>query len=160
MRKLLLLICLIILLTGCVNQNTNGRKVDISEENSDSYPVDEDIVLDDNQINIEIGNITYSATLYDNETAQAFKSNLPITLEMEELNGNEKFSNLSFTLPSNPENFEEIKAGDLMLYTTDCLVLFYKTFPTDYSYTKIGYIDDPKGLEEAVGKGNIEVTFR
>ncbi|GHV91931.1 hypothetical protein AGMMS50268_24340 [Spirochaetia bacterium] len=46
-----------------------------------------------------------------------------------------------------------------MLYSTNCIVLFYKTFSTNYSYIKIGYINNTKGLETALGRRNIEITF-
>jgi hypothetical protein len=46
-----------------------------------------------------------------------------------------------------------------MLFGSDCLVLFYESFSTSYSYTKIGYIDDPNELENAIGSGNIQITF-
>ena len=47
-----------------------------------------------------------------------------------------------------------------MMYGSNTLVLFYKAFRTTYSYTHIGRLDDPTGLEGALGPGDIEVTFR
>jgi hypothetical protein len=39
------------------------------------------------------------------------------------------------------------------------LALFYKSFNTSYSYTKLGYIDNPVGLATAMGAGNVAVKF-
>lgn len=52
-----------------------------------------------------------------------------------------------------------IHAGDLMLYSNDCIVLFYKDFSTSYSYTPLGRITDTTGLENAVGKSSVRITF-
>ncbi len=108
---------------------------------------------------IKIGNQTFAATLYDNATANAFKLQLPITVNMTELNGNEKFFDLPAGLPTNASNPGSIHSGDLMMYGSSTLVLFYKTFSTSYSYTKIGRIDDVKGLEAALGKEDVRVSF-
>jgi len=111
------------------------------------------------KMKIKIGAKTFDATLFDNPTADAFKALLPLTLEMDELNGNEKKYDFSKDLPTDAANPKTIESGDLMIWQKNTLVLFYKSFPTSYSYTKLGKIRDPSGLEAAVGKGSIRVTF-
>lgn len=111
-------------------------------------------------IKIEIGAKSFDATLYDNAAADILIKQLPLSIEMDELNGNEKyyyFSDISF--PTDSQRVGTINSGDLMLYGNDCLVLFYESFSTPYSYTPLGYVDDPTGLSEAVGNGNITVSF-
>ena len=97
----------------------------------------------------------YIASLEDNETTKSFINLLPQELNMNELNGNEKYIYLDTTLPSNTTNYETIKAGDIMLYGNNCLVIFYKTFDTSYSYTKIGHIDNLEDL----GDNSVLVKF-
>lgn len=112
-----------------------------------------------NQLTITVGTASFTATFADNATAAAFKSRLPLTLNMSELNGNEKYFYLPESLPAAASNPGTIQAGDLMLYGSDCLVLFYETFRTSYSYTRIGRIDNPSGLAAALGRGSVSVTF-
>jgi hypothetical protein len=112
-----------------------------------------------NQMRITIGSSTFTATLYDNATATAFKGMLPMTIKMSELNGNEKYFDLSVNLPTNTSNPRKIQNGDLMIYGSNTLVLFYKTFSTSYSYTKCGRINDTTGLGAAVGSGSVTVAY-
>lgn len=113
-----------------------------------------------NQMEIKIGSSTFTATLYDNATATAFKALLPLTINMADLNGNEKFFDLTTSLPLNSSNPGTIQNGDLMVYGSKTLVLFYKSFDTSYSYTKLGRINDPAGLAAALGNGNVTVAFK
>ena len=110
-------------------------------------------------INIIIGSKTFTATLADSETGEAFAALLPLTVTMNELNGNEKYHYLSSSLPTAAYQPGTIHAGDLMLYGNNCVVLFYETFNSSYSYTRIGAIDDPSDLAQALGAGNVSVRF-
>lgn len=111
------------------------------------------------RIKITVGTTSFVATTLDNATARAFVALLPLTVTMSELNGNEKYYHLEGNLPASPERVSTIKAGDLMLYGQNSVVLFYESFTTSYSYTRIGAIDDPAGLKTALGTGNPTVTF-
>ncbi len=126
------------------------------EENKDSTPDGKN----DTMIEISINGMDFTAVLDKSKAAQAFGDMLPLTLDMNELNGNEKYCDLGTSLPASPASVGNIVSGDLMLWGSDCLVLFYKSFKTPYSYTGIGRISNQAGLAEAVGKGNIKITFR
>ena len=114
---------------------------------------------DSMKLKITIGTNTFTATLYNNATVTAFKAKLPMTINMKELNGNEKYFDLPDNLPANASNPGTIQTGDLMLYGSNTLVLFYKSFSTSYNYTRLARIDNPSGLAAALGSGNVTVTF-
>lgn len=109
---------------------------------------------------ISIGDKTYAVSLEDNETVKELTARLPMELTMEELHGNEKYNYLPESLPTAAEAIGTIHAGDLMLFGSDCLVLFYEDFETTYSYTRIGRLENPLGLSEALGSGSVIVTFK
>ncbi|MEG0915415.1 MAG: cyclophilin-like fold protein [Myroides sp.] len=111
------------------------------------------------KMKITVGTAVFTATLYDNPSANVFKALFPLTINMKELNNNEKYFDLPNPLPTNASVGGDIKAGDLTLYGTNTLVLFYKSFNTSYSYTKLGYIDNPTGLATTLGNGNVVVKF-
>ena len=98
-------------------------------------------------MNITINNEVYQIELEDNETTKSFLNILPKELNMNELNGNEKYAYLDNTLPTNSYNPKHINKGDIMLYGNNCLVIFYKSFDTSYSYTKIGHINNLPDLD-------------
>lgn len=110
-------------------------------------------------IQVIVGKTSFRASLYDNATAAAFRKMLPLELEMVDLNRNEKYADLPHGLPNKAVNPGKIESGDLMLYGSKTLVLFYKDFPTTYRYTKIGRVADAGGLAAALGAGTVTVRF-
>ncbi len=105
-----------------------------------------------------IGDKTFKVRLENNRTAQALKDQLPLDLTMTELNGNEKYYYYS-ALPADPQDVGKVHAGDVMLFQDNTLVIFYKTFDTDYAYTRIGTIEDTDGLADALGAGDVDVRW-
>ena len=108
-------------------------------------------------IKITAGGKTFTADIEDSETGKAFLAKLPLSLDMSELNGNEKYC-YGVDLPRSDKHYDSIAAGDLMLYSGNCVVLFYGS-AGGYSYTRIGKLTSTDGLKEALGTGNISVTF-
>ena len=106
-----------------------------------------------------VGERRFSITLADNEAARAFAALLPLTLDMPDLNGNEKHVKLPKALPENASRPGTIRNGDLMLWGADTLVVFYLTFSSPYSYTRLGGIDDPAALPQALGRGEVRIVF-
>ena len=146
----LLILCTIVMGTACEENTPLPANETPIQENTDSMS---------NALKIKIGSKEFRATLADNPTATAFKSMLPLSINMTELNGNEKYFDLPKNLPTNASNPGTINTGDILLWGSNTLVLFYKTFSTAYSYTKLGKIDDPSGLAAALGSANVVVTI-
>ena len=108
------LACLICIQLFACNKNNEVNSGHNNVLNTDSM-----------KLKITIGTNTFSVALYNNETVAAFKTRLPLTINMTELNGNEKYF-LPNNLPTNASN-PGIYNQD-MLYGSKNLVLFYKLF--------------------------------
>ena len=74
-----------------------------------------------------VGSRKYEAVFYNNPAAEELVSKMPFEISMSELNGNEKYKYLDYSLPGNEQAVGQIQAGDIMLYGNDCLVVFYKS---------------------------------
>ena len=111
------------------------------------------------QFIVRVNGTDFNAKLYNTDAARKFYGQLPLKVNMSELNGNEKYYYMDNTFPEDKENIGLIHAGDIMLYGDNCLVLFYDTFKTSYTYTKIGYIENPEDLAKELGNGNVKVSF-
>ena len=129
-RYCLIFFCLFMII-GCSfkQQENNENKINNSFE-----------VVD--LVRITINDKEYVINLEDNETVKSFVKLLPQEFKMSDLNNNEKYIYLDSNLPTDSKNYKHINAGDVMLYGNNCLVIFYKSFDTSYSYTKIGHIDN------------------
>lgn len=139
MKKILYILFLLIIsisIVGCSNNKT-------VEKVSDT-------------VKVYINDKEYKLNLYDNETSSSLIKLFPIEVTMKNLNENEVYVYLDEEFPTNSSNPKTINAGDVMLYGDNCLVIFYKTFNTSYSYTKIGHIDNLPIINEDTVRVRIE----
>ena len=142
MKKILLILLLIMIMVGCTNKDKTNT-------------INDEIKSEVSKLKAIINGNEYTINLEKNETVNKLIDMLPLEVTMNELNGNEKYIYLDGTLPTNSSNPKKINAGDVMFYGDNCLVIFYKSFETPYSYTKIGHIDNLPNL----GSGNITVKI-
>lgn len=119
----------------------------------------EEAIMGQNTFYMTVGGEIFSASFADNSGAQALKELLAsgdITIQMSDYGGFEKVGSLGQSLPT--ENSQTTtQAGDIVLYQGNQIVIFYGS--NSWSYTRLGKIDDLTGWEEALGTGDIGVTF-
>lgn len=159
MKIILLSTCLtaLLLLTACGNDSASQVTAQAAmQTKGDAAAAGDDSML---AVNLSIGEKVYPVKLYDNESARELIRRMPLELDMDELHGNEKYYYFTESLPTDTQSIERIAAGNLMLYGSDCLVLFYEDFQTSFHYTRLGYLENPDGLAEAVGSGSITITL-
>ena len=178
--KLISIILLILstLLSGCSANNESIQDIippgisrqqteettPSSQENPEDKPSQpiqpaESEEQDLHEIRISVGGQSFTATLAETKAAEEFAAQLPLTLNMSELNGNEKYYYLDGLLSTDSKVPDMIHTGDVLLFGSNCIVLFYEDFSTSYSYTPIAHIEDINGLKSALGIGNVTIIF-
>lgn len=171
-RVLSAVILVMLILSGCAAQSQSERSTEafserteaksstvMNETETETEIETKNDMSTEQKIKITVGSKTFTATLENNASAKELVERMPFTVNMQELNGNEKYYQFPDSFPSDPRSFDTIKAGDLMLYQSDYLVVFYEDHSTTYDYTRLGVIDNADGLAEALGSGSAQVTF-
>lgn len=143
----------------------DNEKHDSKESTTESTAKNENVLQDNSdtvterKLRISVGGHSFTATLDDTKAAEEFAAFLPLTLNMSELNGNEKYYYLDGSLSTDSKVPDMIHTGDILLFGSNCIVLFYEDFSTSYSYTPIAHIEDTNGLKTALGSGNVTISF-
>lgn len=108
---------------------------------------------------VQVGDTIFSATLEENAAVSALVDMMresPVVLQMSDYSGFEKVGPLGTSLPVDNSQ-TTTHAGDIVLYNGNQIVIFYGS--NSWSYTRLGHIDDLTGWEEALGNGDVTVTF-
>lgn len=111
------------------------------------------------KMTLQIRNSIFTATLENNAAVDVFvemMSDAPVILQMSDYSGFEKVGSLGTSLPAD-DSQTTAYMGDIVLYNGNQIVIFYGS--NSWSYTRIGKIDDLSGWEDALGSGDVTVTF-
>ena len=117
--------------------------------------------LDQRQLKLSIGDMTVTTEWENNESVDALKDLIkeePMVIPMSMYGGFEQVGDLGSELPSDDEQMKT-KAGDIVLYAGNQIVLFYGS--NTWEYTKLGRIVDlsQSEIEEILGKEDTTITL-
>lgn len=143
--------------TDMGNQKIESLYTSVSEQETEEQAAQEENT--DMKMKVSIGDNVFTATLEDNSAVDTFVEMMksePVVIDMSDYSGFEKVGSLGENLPAS-DRHTKTKSGDIVLYNGNQIVIFYGS--NSWSYTRIGRIDDLSGWEEALGSGNVTVTF-
>ena len=162
-RRAVLVACVLAVALTMVSCASSGQgevpaePVDAAEQQQE--PSDQEETMRSSEPEEGVADAQVRVVLDDNEAAGAFAAVMPVELDMSDLNGNEKYAYLDEPLPTSSYAPGRIEAGDVMLFGDDCLVLFYESFDTSYSYTRLGRVEDPSALAALADARTVRVSF-
>ena len=161
MKKIIALtISIVLLVTLCACAKTGGEPApEVQNEVEESNTENPETSEMDN-LKLKINDVQVNVTWEDNESVKALEklaSEGPVTIVMSPYGGFEQVGSIGETLPSNDTNIRT-QAGDIMLYTSSQMVIFYGS--NSWAYTRLGKITDKsaKELGELLGGSSVTVT--
>ena len=107
---------------------------------------------------MKIDGIDVPAEWEDNESVNALKDSLPLTVKMHQYGGFEQVGSLGKNLPRNDKRITA-SAGDIVLYSGNQIVIFYGS--NTWEYTKLGRITgkSESELKSLLDKSSVTLTI-
>lgn len=154
-------ICFMMLVTGMISLTACGTREDSDDFMSQTVTETKEQLLQDEvtEMKVEVNGYTFHAALENNDAVTELVKMMreqPVVINMSDYSGFEKVGSLGTTLPSSNSQ-TTTKAGDIVLYNSNQIVVFYGS--NSWSYTRIGHITDLTGWQEALGAGDVTITF-
>ena len=145
--------------TNSIREERGTKSIDKNSTHIDAPQEKENQTTGITSIMMRIGDEAFKINVDSGKAGQEFARSTPFELEMDDLNGNEKYYEGDDKLPKNEYEPGHIEAGDVMLYGDDCIVIFYKSFDTTEKYTRLGKIQDASRLAEVLGSDRVSISF-
>ncbi|MBO6267878.1 MAG: hypothetical protein J6N19_01875, partial [Clostridium sp.] len=112
-------------------------------------------------LKMKIGETKVSVSWEDNDSVAALKElckDAPLTIQMSMYGGFEQVGSIGTRLPSNDAQ-TTTSAGDIVLYSSNQVVVFYGS--NSWAYTRLGHItdQDAAGMASLLSNGNVTITI-
>ena len=117
--------------------------------------------MTEKKLHLKIDGEEIAVAWEDNDSVRALEKlaeSSPLTVQMSMYGGFEQVGPLGADLPRN-DSQTTTKAGDIVLYSGDQIVIFYG--PNSWAYTRLGRAADKTDAEMAglLGNGDVTVTI-
>ncbi len=112
-------------------------------------------------LRMKIGETDVTVVWEENESVAALRglcADGPLTVQMSMYGGFEQVGPIGTRLPRK-DSQTTTRAGDIVLYAGNQIVVFYGT--NSWAYTRLGHITDPdaEGLAQLLGNGDVTITL-
>lgn len=165
MRRRVCLAALILLLAlafaGCGGAEAPADEEAPSEETPAEEPAAETPEEEDAEMRMKIGDTYVTVEWEKNESVAALRALTaegPLAIDMSMYGGFEQVGAIGQRLPSSDAQ-TKTKAGDIVLYQSDQLVVFYGA--NSWAYTRLGHVtdQDAAGMAALLGNGDVTITI-
>ena len=145
--------------TGSVTAAQPAAEQQGAEQQAAEEPVEEEVK--EKMLKMMIGDTEVSVDWENNESAEALKdlcAEEPLVIQMSMYGGFEQVGSIGTRLPSDDEQ-TSTSAGDIVLYSSNQIVVFYGS--NSWAYTRLGHItdQDAAGMTDLLGNGDVTITI-
>ena len=141
-KRLLVVITSLFVLLGCKNNKSNNMS--ISGNNDFSNDISEQTKEDIKDMKLYIDDEELEISWEDNDSVNALKQILPISINMHNYGGFEQTGLIGQSIVRNDKQIDVIP-GDIVLYNGNQISVFYNA--SSWSYTKLGHIKNKTNEE-------------
>lgn len=142
MKKLLSLILSMLILASCTNKT-----------NSPETPIDKEM-----NMTLSIDNQELDVYWEDNDSVNAIKGILPLTINMHQYGGFEQTGSIGQSIIRNDSQINVVP-GDIVLYNGNAISVFYNN--SSWSYTRLGHINlDNSELNVLLNKSSVTFVIK
>lgn len=153
-------VCCLLLLPGCADENAAQAPTEETTATETVATDAQDADQTDSDMKLQIGDTEIPVSWEKNTSVSELKSlveNEPITIQMSMYSDFEQVGPIGQNITSDDKQMTT-KAGDIILYSGNQIVIFYGS--NSWDYTMLGHVELTEAeLTDLLGNGDVEMTI-